>query len=87
MIFRGSRERALAVPKKLALEQIFGNGGTVEREEGHAGALRIVVNGLCNDLFTTTRFTCYQHIHVERSDLFDCSEYRQHGRRREYHTC
>ena len=41
MIFRGSGERALAVPKELALEQILWNGGAVEGEKGHAGALRI----------------------------------------------
>ena len=34
MIFRGSGERALAVSKELALEQILGNGGTVEGEKG-----------------------------------------------------
>src|SRR6188768_828163 len=64
-------ERAFAVAKELALDELVGDGGTVDLDERAAHAVRVVMNGVGNELFARADFALNQDVRVAGSHAFD----------------
>ena len=54
-------ESPLAMSKQFAFQQILGNGGTVDGHEMGRGALRLIVQGACDQFLARATLTCDQH--------------------------
>ena len=49
--------------EQFVLEQVFGDGGTVDGQEGGAIATAVVMEGAGDDIFSGTRLSGDQHRH------------------------
>src|SRR2546422_11770383 len=58
----GAREGALLVPEQLALEQVLGNGGAVDRDERPRGLRAVLMDGACHDLLARPRQIGRAHV-------------------------
>src|SRR6202044_995947 len=58
---RGSGERALLVPEKLAFEQSFGNGSAIDLDEGTLGALGMLVDRARDEILANPAFAADEH--------------------------
>src|ERR1700727_1504763 len=57
----GARECALLVAEQFALDQVFGECGTVDVDPGSSATLRRLMNGACNQLLARSRFPSDEH--------------------------
>ena len=69
-------KRALLVSEQFAFEQIFRNRRAVDFDEGAGGALRMLVNGAGDQIFSDAAFAAEQHGGVGRRHALD---QREHG--------
>ena len=71
-------EGAALVAEQLALEQVLGDGGAVDRHQRAAGARAVVVDRLGDDLFAGAALAGEQHGGAQRRDAADGGEHRLH---------
>src|SRR3989475_9133630 len=64
----GAREGALLVPEQLALEQVLGNGGAVDRDERPRGLRAVMMDGAGHDLLARPRLALDEHGRLARRD-------------------
>lgn len=79
LAFVGTGEGALFVAEEFAFDEIFGDGGTVQRHEALATAWADVVNGTRDDFFAASRFAANEDTTVGGGDLHDDLAHLDHG--------
>ena len=75
---RRAGKRALFVSEQFAFEQIFRDRRAVDLDERAGGALRVLVNGAGDQVFSDAAFAAEQHRRVRRRDALDQREHRLH---------
>ena len=73
-----SGEGPLLVAEKFALNQVLGNGSTVDRDVRLLDTETVLVNGARNEFFTSTTLACDHHRNVAGSNLTDHFEHLLH---------
>ena len=76
LLRRRAGECALLVSEQFAFQQIFRNRRAVDLDERPGGALRVLVNGAGDQIFSDAAFAAEQHGGIGRRDALD---QRQHG--------
>src|SRR5260370_35311762 len=64
----GAGESALLMAEQLALQQIFGDGGAIQRQEGRLGSGAVLVDGACDQFLAGTALAGDQHGDIVGSD-------------------
>jgi len=75
----GTRESTLFVPEQLGFQEVFGNGGAVDRNERLRRPVGAFVNVAGDDFLARSRFPCDQHGRFRGSHLFGQLDHDSHG--------
>ena len=78
-LFVRTRKRAFLVAEQLGLEQVLGNGRTVDRNEVFVGVRAETMQRACEQFFAGAAFAEQERGHVGRRDLFDHPTHGQHA--------
>ena len=76
----GSGERTLAMTKKLALDQMLGQGPAIDRHERHVRPITQFVHPPGNQFLTRARLAQYQHAGIGRSHPLNQGRHLTHRR-------
>src|SRR5215470_12832509 len=79
LVGNGSSEGAFYVPEKLAFQERFRNGTTVDGHKGHRASGAVIVNRPRNQLLSGPAFPADQDITPRICDLLDYIEHFLHG--------
>src|SRR5262249_24106100 len=77
----GSRESAAFVPEKFVVDEIFGNGSAIERDEGFIAAIGNVMDGASEELLAGATFTQKKYCSFGGGHFLQLLADGAHGRR------